>query len=261
MTRGDRKPRLAGVRVLVTRPRERSQELCFLLEDEGAQVVSLPLLEFLPPDDERPLRCAAEQIHQYAWIAFASPLAVRALLGAVRQAGTFERLERLKLAAVGPGTASELAVHRLTVAKQAQLHTGAGLAEVLVGSMDTHEQVLVPAAQEGRPELEEALRAAGIRVVRVAAYRSQPRTVDAASLRALASDPPQVVLFGSPRTVEAFFDLASSDDTSGLRRAKFVAIGPTTAAALDKLGIAPAAVAERPTSEALVDAAVRASNG
>ena len=137
MTRGDRKPRLAGVRVLVTRPRERSRELCFLLEDEGAQVVSLPLLEFLPPDDERPLRCAAEQIHQYAWVAFASPLAVRALLGAVRQAGTFERLERLKLAAVGPGTASELAVHRLTVAKQAQLHTGAGLAEVLVGSMDT----------------------------------------------------------------------------------------------------------------------------
>ena len=245
MTRGERKSRLAGVRVLVTRPRERSQELCFLLEDEGARVVSLPLLELLPPEDERPLRCAAEQIHQYAWVAFASPLAVRALLEAARQAGTLERLERLKLAAVGPGTASELAAHNLTVAKQAQVHTGVGLA---------------PAAQEGRPELEQALRAAGIRVVKVAAYRSQPRTVDPAALRALACDPPQVVLFGSPRTVEAFFEVASSEDTFGLRRAKFVAIGPSTAAALDKHGIAPAAVAERPTSEALVDAAVRASN-
>jgi len=261
MTRGERKLRLAGVRVLVTRPRERSQELCFLLEDEGAQVFSLPLLEFLPPEDERPLRCAAEQIHQYGWIAFASPLAVRALVAAVRQAGTLERLERLKLAAVGPGTASELAAHNLSVAKQAQLHTGAGLAQALVGSMGTDEQVLIPAAQEGRPELEDALRAAGIRVVKVAAYRSQPRSVDLAALRELASDPPQVVLFGSPRSVQAFFDLASSDDASGLKRAKFVAIGPTTAAALDRLGVAPAAVAERPTSEALVDAAVRASSG
>ena len=260
MTRGERKSRLAGVRVLVTRPRERSQELCFLLEDEGARVVSLPLLELLPPEDERPLRCAAEQIHQYAWVAFASPLAVRALLEAARQAGTLERLERLKLAAVGPGTASELAAHNLTVAKQAQVHTGVGLAQVLVGSVGTDEQVLLPAAQEGRPELEQALRAAGIRVVKVAAYRSQPRTVDPAALRALACDPPQVVLFGSPRTVEAFFEVASSEDTFGLRRAKFVAIGPSTAAALDKHGIAPAAVAERPTSEALVDAAVRASN-
>lgn len=261
MTEGERKPRLAGVRVLVTRPRERSRELCFLLEDEGAQVVSLPLLEFFPPDDERPLRCAAEQIHQYAWIAFPSPLAVRALLAAARQAGTLGRLERLKLAAVGPGTASEIAAHNLQVAKQAQLHTGAGLAQVLVGLVGTEEQVLIPAAQEGRPELEEALRAAGIRVVKVAAYRSQARSVDPSMLRSLASDPPQVVLFGSPRTVEAFFEWLTSDDACGLRRAKFVAIGPTTAAALDRLGAAPAAVAERPTSEAMVDAAVRATSG
>ncbi|HZA52583.1 MAG TPA: uroporphyrinogen-III synthase, partial [Myxococcaceae bacterium] len=54
--------RLQGVRVLVTRPRDRAGELCFLLEDEGAEVVSIPLLELLPPEDPRPLRAAAERI-------------------------------------------------------------------------------------------------------------------------------------------------------------------------------------------------------
>lgn len=255
------KPRLLGVRVLVTRPRERAQELCFLLEDEGAEVISLPLLELLPADDERPLRFAAEQIHQYAWIAFASPSAVRALVGAARQAGTLDRLAKVKLAVVGPGTGSEVEAHGLAVAKTATVNTGAGLAQALVGLVEADEQVLLPAAQEGRPELEDGLRTAGIRVARVAAYRSEQRRVDPAALEALASNPPGALLFGSPRSAEALFDLLGSIDTSRLKRSKFVAIGPTTAAALKRLGVAVAAVAERPTSEALVDAAVRALGG
>ena len=52
--------RLRGVRVLVPRPRERAQALCFLLEEEGAEVVALPLLELEPPTDPRPLQAAAE---------------------------------------------------------------------------------------------------------------------------------------------------------------------------------------------------------
>ena len=39
--------RLAGMRVLVPRPRERAEQLCFLLEDEGAEVLAVPLLELL----------------------------------------------------------------------------------------------------------------------------------------------------------------------------------------------------------------------
>jgi uroporphyrinogen-III synthase len=255
------KLRLSGARVLVTRPRERARELCFLLEDEGAEVIALPLLELLPPEDERPLRSAAEQIHQYAWIAFASPSAVRALVGAAQQAGTLDRLAKLKVAVVGPGTGTEVEAHGLTVAKTATVNTGAGLAQALLGAVGVDEQVLLPAAQQGRPELEDGLRRAGIRVARVVAYRSEQRPVDKATLEALASNPPEVLLFASPRAVTAFFELLVSTDTSRLKHSKFVAIGPTTASALTRLGVTVAAVAERPTSEALVDAAVRAVGG
>src|SRR5262245_12382120 len=101
---GDPGKGLEGARVLVSRPRERAGSLCFLLEDEGAEIVVLPLLEILPPREERPLQAAAEHIHRYPWVALASPAAVTAIAEAARRAGTFARLSEAALAVVGPST-------------------------------------------------------------------------------------------------------------------------------------------------------------
>src|SRR4051794_6815347 len=87
--------RLAGIRVLVTRPRERAEELCFLLEDEGAEVIALPVLELKPPANPRPLQAAAEGAQRYRWVVFASPTAVEAWMEALREAGTLERMGRI----------------------------------------------------------------------------------------------------------------------------------------------------------------------
>jgi len=71
--------------------------------------------------------------------------------------------------------------------------------------------------------------------------------------------PPRCVLFGSPRTVEAFLSLPGAEALTASVRA--VAIGPTTAAALQARGWLPAAVAPTPTPEAWLEAAVRAIAG
>src|SRR5512146_261834 len=112
--------RLAGARILVTRPRGRAEELCRLLEGEGAAVVALPVLELLPPEDPRPLRAAAEQVRRYAWIAFASPSAVEAFLEAAREAGSLDALRDVKLAAVGPKTSAQLRAAGLEVQGQVE---------------------------------------------------------------------------------------------------------------------------------------------
>jgi uroporphyrinogen-III synthase len=92
----------------------------------------------------------------------------------------------------------------------------------------------------------------------VTAYRSSPAPLPEEALALLAATPPDVALFASPRTAEAFLEAAGRER---LGAAKVVAIGPTTAAALERLGLPVAAVAERPTPEALVDAAARAARG
>ncbi|MCP3141194.1 uroporphyrinogen-III synthase [Pyxidicoccus xibeiensis] len=243
---------------MVTRPRERAEELCFLLEDEGAEVLSVPLLELRPPEDPRPLASAAEHIHRYRWVVFASPSAVEALMEAVREAGTVHLLNRVKVAAVGPRTARTAESFGLSVSAEPEEGTGLALFHAIRDTLQSGDEVLLPAAEEGRRELEDALREQGVLVTRVTAYRSTPAPLPPEALELLASSPPHVALFASPRTAEAFLEAVGRER---LGPARVVAIGPTTAAALERLGLPAASVAERPTSEALVDAAVRAVRG
>ncbi|MCI0572842.1 MAG: uroporphyrinogen-III synthase [Myxococcaceae bacterium] len=240
----------------MTRPRERARELCFLLEDEGAEVVSLPLLELLPPTNPAPLRAAAEHIQRYRWVLFSSPSAVDALAEALREAGNLARLSTLKLGAVGPRTAHAIEALGLKVTVVAERTTGLGLAEALKQDLAAGEEVLLPAAEEGRRELQEALEAGGVPVVRVAAYRAEQLPLDAQVRARLTGEPPDVVVLASPRTAEALAELPEGEAL--LRRAHVVAIGPTTAAALAALRVRVATVARTPTPEGLLEAVVAA---
>jgi uroporphyrinogen-III synthase len=188
--------RLAGVRVLVPRPRERAEPLCFLLEDEGAEVLALPLLELEPPTDPRPLQAAAELLRRFAWVAFASERAVTALVEAARTAGTLDVLRTRKLAAVGPATAAALTAHGLEPALVAAVSTGEGLAEALIPRLQAGEVVLLPAAEQGRRALEEGLAVAGVTVERVAAYRSSPAGSAPEGWAEVDARPPRCVLLG-----------------------------------------------------------------
>ena len=167
--------RLEGIRVLVTRPRERAEELCFLLEDEGAEVLHVPLLEFLPPEDVRPLRSAAEHVHLYRWILFASASAVHALHEAMREAGTLDRVGGVKLAVVGPGTAHAARALGWEPTSWPRTAQGWGSTSASARSSRPRMRSCSLTAQDGRRELETALLEHGMRVTRVAAYRSGGR--------------------------------------------------------------------------------------
>jgi uroporphyrinogen-III synthase len=191
-------------------------------------------------------------------VVFASSSAVDALVEALREAGTLNRMGVVRVAAVGPRTARTVESYGLKVAVEPAEATGLGLFEAMREDLQPEDEVLLPAAEEGRRELELALREQGVRVTRVTAYRSTPAALLPEMEAELRATPPDVVLFASPRTVEVFLEAAGRER---LGQAKVVAIGPTTSGALVRLGVEVAAVAERPTPEGLVDAAIRAIHG
>lgn len=251
-------PRLEGVRVLLTRPRGRNEELAFLLEDEGAEVESLPILELVPPTDPRPLAAAAEHVSRYRWVLFTSPAGVDAFHEALREAGTRKSVDRIRIGSVGPRTTKALTLLGYSVTVEAVDTTGPGLFAALREDLRPGDEILLPSAEEGRLELRDALEDAGLEVTKVAAYRSEAAVLSEDERARLRENPPHVVVMGSPRTVEALHEELATDAAAIFTKARLVAIGPTTAGALESLGHPAAEVAERPTAESLVEAIVRA---
>lgn len=250
-------PRLNGIRVMVTRPRERAAELCFMLEDEGAEIVPLPLLEFLPPSDDRPLRAAAERISRYSWIVFSSSNGASALAEAVRSAGTVRELRRARCAAIGSATARTARELGLNVIVEAEVSTSTGLFHSLRAHLEEDDEILLPVAEEGRPELEQQLRENGFSVTRVAAYQTATLEPHPGEWEWILVSPPDYIVFASPRTAEAFLSLRDSKKV--LDCSSLIAIGPTTAEAMRKLSLTPTAVAASPTAASIVEAVALAA--
>src|SRR5579862_8202736 len=63
---------LFGRRILVCRPRAQAGELVQRLEELGAAVLSMPVVEIRPPADWRPVDAAIEHLAEFHWLVFTS---------------------------------------------------------------------------------------------------------------------------------------------------------------------------------------------
>jgi len=70
---------LAGKRVVITRAESQSATLAAALRAHGAEVVSLPLIQILPPLDYAPLDSALRSLSTFDWLVFTSQNAVTAV--------------------------------------------------------------------------------------------------------------------------------------------------------------------------------------
>jgi uroporphyrinogen-III synthase len=157
--------------------------------------------------------------------------------------------------AVGAATQRALAIARIAATHPAGVRDGAELARRVVASCAVAgKRVLLPRAEEGRPEPAEILRAAGAIVDEVVAYRTVPTPTDDASLA------PGLELVRTGRA--AITALFAPSQVSALARlvelaavqTRFIAIGETTAQALRAAGVTAVAVADTPTPEGIARA-------
>lgn len=246
--------RLKGRRIVVTRPRDRADELVAALEAEGAEVVTFPAIEVVGPEDPRRLEAAAATLADFDWVVFTSVYGVSALAGASARATPPTPPEGPRAACVGPATADAAREAGWRVAVVPERATGAALAAALVAAgVGEGTRVLFPKAADAREELPAVLRAAGAAVEEVEAYRKQGPTGAAGPLRrALSEGTIDLLTFTSPSTVHNF-----SRFFGELRHAvPVVVIGPTTARAAVEAGLRVAAVASEHTTAGLVAAVV-----
>jgi uroporphyrinogen III methyltransferase/synthase len=245
---------LAGLSVVVTRPRAQAEELIAGLTEAGAAVVALPVIAIADPIEPGALEAAAGRVGDYDWVVFTSANAVDRFVGLLRDG---RALGGVRLAAVGPATAAALAGHRLVADLVPSEATAEGLVAAMpaapTGSGAGPGRVLFPRAAVARDVLGPGLRAKGWEVDEVEAYRTVTAgpAVGATDDVKAAAQAADGITFSSPSTVERYLEL------SGGRVPPVIAcIGPVTANAARKAGLVVDVVAEEHTSLGLVAALV-----
>lgn len=246
---------LSGRRVLVCRAASESVELRSGLLALGAQVVAHPLIRTEPPADLRALTAAAEawNLGEYEWLVVTSANGVEAFAGAGAQSRRASgRAE--KVAAVGPATAAALRRRGWDVDLAPERdYSGRGLAEALLAELRVSARpvrAVLPVSDRADDTVERTLVAAGHRVHRVTAYRTVP-SAERLKSRFRGERFDAVLLFSASAAAEFARDISVVP-----RETHLVAIGPPTAAALVARGLRVDAVAERHTSQGMLDAVV-----
>jgi len=256
----DSSPRLplAGVRVLVTRPEGQSAAMCQRLAALGAEVWHQPAVEISEPDDWQPVDDALRRLGRFDWLVFSSPNGVRYFLERLlARGGDVRRLAPTRLAAIGPGTAAELRRYHLAADLLPEEFCAESLAAALIAAIPQTDspRVLLIRASRGRDVLAEQLRAAGIEVEQVVAYRSSdvasPEPRNRAALEAGKIDWVTVSSSAVARSLVKMFGTA-------LRRARLVSISPITSKVLIELGFPPDAEAVEYAPAGMVEAIVAA---
>ncbi len=244
---------LPNLRVVVTRSEHQSDNLAAAFAAAGARVELLPLLEVVPPADPRPLERAATELALYDWLVFTSANAVEAFLPLT--GGAFP--DRIRVAVVGPATAEALRGFEIEPHLEARKADAEGLVADLAPYVARRRRVLLPQASDARPTLAEGLTAAGAEAVTIVAYDKRlPADAPRRAAELFDAEPLGWVTFTSPRIVRHFAGLLGNGWERRRGELRAVSIGPVTSAELRRLGVEPAAEAERPGDEEMVAAVV-----
>ncbi len=232
--------------ILLREPGE-VRDLTFLFEDVGADVIHWPLLSVTNLATDAATGALAEQLGRFTWVIPESPTAVRVLAELVRAAGAWSNARRAAFLAPNLDTVRSLARHGWE-ARHVLPERVEGRLETL-GSLLTEDDDLLWLGGPGQAAWQAWLGQVPGRATVMRLYDQAPAPP------APAVGTGALLVVHSPSAAEA---LSASVEASWLAQVRVVASGPTTEAVLTELGVSIAASADRPTTEAIFEAAQRA---
>jgi uroporphyrinogen III methyltransferase / synthase len=223
---------LFGQTIGITRTREHSSRLRELLEEQGAQIVEVPLIRF-EPSSQLPIlyRTLSEMANgKYRWVLFSSQQAVDETFRQLEEMGQDSRaFAGVLVASVGPATSRALESHGIrpdfTPSQAGAVHLGQEL------PAKEGQSILHLTSQLAEIALEQALTARGLGFTRVEAYQTLPAEVEKPALEALKGC--SVITLASGSAATAFAEMLGTDF---IRDCEVVVMGPQTEEAARKAG-------------------------
>lgn len=233
------RPSLAGRRVALTRPAGSAAAWRAQLEELGAEVLELPLIQVSPEIDKDILHDVLSELGGYDWIVFTSANGVRFFFEEFRRIyDDIRALGLLRIAVVGEATAAAVRDLWLRVECQPKKATAEALAEELAAteSLDS-AKLLVITGNLNREVLVTKLEEARAIVDCLQVYKTEETDLSsnpvAQDFRARGAD---AILFASPSAAQSFLDQAPALKLEPkAKRPLAGSIGPSTTAAMREL--------------------------
>jgi uroporphyrinogen-III synthase len=228
--------RLAGRRIVVTRPAGQNERLAEMIRAAGGEPIVFPVLEILDLEDTRALVAASDHLDEYDLAVFISPNAVDKAMNVIR--ARREWPQRLRAATIG--RASEKALARY------------GVADVIAptGRFDSEALLELPAlaavrgwrvvifrGDGGRELLGDTLRARGATVDYVECYRRVRPNADVEPLlKRWGRSEVDAVTVSSSEGLRNLYDMLGKLGQAWLKRAPLFAPHARIAEAARTLG-------------------------
>lgn len=250
---------LAGKRILITRPEQQGDSLRALLLAQGALPLAFPTIVIVPdPAQIARLDDALQSIDSYDWLIFTSRNAVAFFMARFENSSIpLTKLQKVKVAAVGPATARAIQEHGVSVQLVPDEYVGEAIARSL-GNVHG-QRVLLPRAQAARETLIKDLADSGAFVDEIPLYHIITNRPNPTAWQELEKGI-DYVIFTSASTVRGFFDLLGDRAAALLAHSITACIGPITAKALEEQDIQAQIVPEQYTSEGLVQSMLEFAN-
>ena len=248
---------LFSKRVLVTRARHQASRLSELLAQQGAEPIEMPTLAIEAMPDYEELDKALARLSDYAWVIFTSVNGVDAFFDRLLKQGLDAReLKGVRICAIGPATAKALAQHSLVVDYMPEEYVSENIVKGFSDKDISSKRILLPRAEEARPELVEGLSRLGALVDEIPVYRTVlPSETLSRGKQMLKDGEIDITTFTSSSAVRNLVSLLGKD-WQYVSNTIVACIGPTTTAAAVDLGLTVDVVAREHTIPGLVQAIV-----
>ncbi|MCC5789076.1 MAG: uroporphyrinogen-III C-methyltransferase [Opitutales bacterium] len=257
---------LAGARVAITRNREGQGRLKPLLEEQGAEVLELPLIKVSPLPNEKVWQEVVETFGTYDWLVFSSRVGAEIFFRRfLEQFSDLRALGAVRIAAVGEGTAEVIRGYHLTVDVIPPVFTGDAMVEAMMAENDLDSYgILVVTGTLGGKVIEERLREEGRAIVdRLELYETRPTDLsEIPDLQEYREGGADYMVFTSSSAVESFAQRAKDFlPGEGARTPQPVSFGPRTSETLEAKGLTAQIALANPSNEGLVEALVNHCQG
>ena len=247
---------LFGSRVLVAGTPSTSRDLRVRLSELGADVIAQPAIRLTDPADWTPVDAALDKLGEYDWLVFSSKNGVDRFFGRLFDlGGDARRLGSVKLAAVGSGSAEQLARYSLKVDLLPEEFCAESLAQALADEAPG-KRFLLARAGRGRHVLADMLQQAGGLVDQIVVYDSvDVESPDPDVAAAMSAGDIDWVTVTSSATAKSLARLYGD----ALRKTRLASISPLTSSVLNDLGYRPATEASPHTMAGLTAAILGAA--